>query len=173
MPERLVSTQRYARHLNSVPQHRNDPEYNALAWTKRNLEKSGLGESRLHCINNLRTTIFYIRMRILDYVPSPVHCVHYRSSKPQIKHVVYSIKIYLLNFQGKGKVTRRTGHEGRRRQLGVQVAWSLPGPVWTDKKILPPLGLEPRTIQLIASRYTYYVNPAPLKCQTIYILKQS
>jgi hypothetical protein len=33
-------------------------------------------------------------------------------------------------------------------------------PVWTDAKISPPPGFDPRTVQLVASRYTDYAIPA-------------
>jgi hypothetical protein len=37
----------------------------------------------------------------------------------------------------------------------VQEGWWAPGPIWTGaEKSQPPLGCDPRTVQLVASRYT-------------------
>jgi hypothetical protein len=36
------------------------------------------------------------------------------------------------------------------------------GHIWTGTEILAPRGFKPRTIQLVASRYTKYANPASL-----------
>jgi hypothetical protein len=46
--ERYVSKERYTLQLDSVPT-RNNLDYSATPQNKRNLEYSGLGESRLHC----------------------------------------------------------------------------------------------------------------------------
>ena len=49
----------------------------------------------------------------------------------------------------------------------VQEAGWAPGPVWVDAENLAPPEFDPRTFQLVASRYTDYAIPAhvtPLKC---------
>jgi hypothetical protein len=35
----------------------------------------------------------------------------------------------------------------------LEAGWT-PGPVWTDGEIFPLPGFDPRTVQLVASRYT-------------------
>jgi hypothetical protein len=42
----------------------------------------------------------------------------------------------------------------------VQEAGWAPGPFWTGAENSPPLGFDPWTVQLVASRYTDYVIPA-------------
>jgi hypothetical protein len=44
----------------------------------------------------------------------------------------------------------------------VQEAGWAPGAVWTGAKISPPPGFDPRTVQLVASRYTDWDIPAHL-----------
>ena len=40
----------------------------------------------------------------------------------------------------------------------VQVAWWAPGPLWTGaENLTPPLGLDPWTVQPVASCYTIYL----------------
>ena len=53
----------------------------------------------------------------------------------------------------------------------VQVAGWAPGPVWTGqvRKISPPLGFDPRTVQPVASLYTdYATRPTCLGGVTFY-----
>jgi len=40
----------------------------------------------------------------------------------------------------------------------VQEARWAPGPVWTDTENLAPPGVDPRTVQPVASRYTDYAT---------------
>ena len=42
--------------------------------------------------------------------------------------------------------------------LIVQEAGWVPGPVWTDAENLAPPGLDPRTVQPVANRYTDYAT---------------
>jgi len=42
----------------------------------------------------------------------------------------------------------------------VQEAGWAPGPVWTGAENLAPLGIEPRTVQPVVSRYTNCAIPA-------------
>ena len=47
----------------------------------------------------------------------------------------------------------------------VQEAVWAPGPVWMGVENLAPPGVDPRTVQPIAIRYTDYALPAPGLCK--------
>jgi hypothetical protein len=52
----------------------------------------------------------------------------------------------------------------------LQEAGWAPGPVSTGAENLAPPGFDPRTVQLVASRYTDYAIPVHLKCQLVILL---
>jgi hypothetical protein len=47
---------------------------------------------------------------------------------------------------------------GKHLVLIVQEAWWAPGPVWTGAENFSLPGFVPRTVQPVASRYTYYAT---------------
>ena len=56
---------------------------------------------------------------------------------------------------GEGSASRPGRSLPRERPVPiVQEAGWAPGPVWTGAENLAPLGLDPRTVQPVASRYT-------------------